>query len=123
MFTNTKRERIWILWRHRKFTERAANISDKREAEWSNTQNGLHTARIENLIIQGKHRSTYIDKVLKKWKTWGGPFTCGKELETALSESDEKCHRNILRHELIFQKHTHPVDAIARKELYNLLKH
>ena len=57
-----------------------------------------------------------------KCKSWNGPFSSVKELEASLVGSNEKKTRDILRHEITFQRITHPNDAIVRKELYLINK-
>ena len=56
-------------------------------------------------------------------QTWNGPFTALEDMESALkSMVSEKKVKEVLRHELILQKHMHPNDAIERKELYLINK-
>ena len=57
-----------------------------------------------------------------KCKSWNGPFSSVEELEGSLVGKDEKKTKEILRHEITFQKITHPNDAIIRNELYLINK-
>lgn len=82
----------------------------------------VKTSHLEKLLEEGRKRNDYADRVLVKCKSWNGPFTSVKELEDSLLGSNEKKIRDILRHEITFQRITHPHDAIARKELYLINK-
>ena len=57
-----------------------------------------------------------------KGKSWNGPFSSVEELEGSLVGKDEKKTKEILRHEITFQKITHPNDAIIRNALYLINK-
>ena len=97
-------------------------LLDQREEEWDAVQRGIKVRHLESLIQKGKNRENYIDKVLAKCKTWGGPFTKTDEMKVVLTKEDEDGQRKILRHEIVFQKATHPNDALLRKELYLINK-
>ena len=97
-------------------------LLDQREEEWDAAQREIKVRHLESLIQKGKNRENYIDKVLAKCKTWGGPFTKTDEMKVVLTKEDEDGQRKILRHEIVFQKTTHPNDALLRKELYLINK-
>ena len=71
---------------------------------------------IKTLIEKGKKRDNYIDKVLAKCKSRGGPFVCIKEMKAVLDGKSDDDQRKILRHKITF--HTHPNDALEMKEMY-----
>ena len=93
-------------------------ILDKREDVWYKEQRELRAKNIEALIEQGKNRENYVDKVLAKCKSWGGPIVSVEEMKAVLDAKSDNDQRKILRHEITFQKATHPNDALERKELY-----
>ena len=65
-------------------------VLDKREQEWYDQQKRLKKNKIEEFLERGKHRDNYIDKVLVKCKSWGGPFLCTDELKAVISgKSDD----------------------------------
>ena len=78
----------------------------------------LKKNKIEELVERGKHRDNYIDKVLAKCKSWGGPFLCIDDMKAVISGKSDDDQRKILRHEITFHKSTHPNDALIRKKLY-----
>ena len=57
-----------------------------------------------------------------KCKLWNGPFSSIEEVEGSLVGKTEKKTKEILRHEITFQKITHPNNAIIRHELYLINK-
>ena len=44
-------------------------------------------------------------------------------MEAAFEQENEEGQKRILRHEITFQKSTHPSDAMLRNELYLINKH
>ena len=82
----------------------------------------MYRFHLEKLLEEGRKRNDYADRVLVKCKSWNGPFLSVKELEASLVGVNEKKAREILRHEITFQRITHPNDAIIRNELYLINK-
>ena len=74
------------------------------------------------MVERGKHRDNYIGKVLAKCKSWDGPFLCIDDIKVVISGKSDDDQQKILRHEIAFQKSTHPNDALIRKELYLINK-
>ena len=70
------------------------------------------------MLERRKHRDNYIDKVLAKCKSWGGPFLCIDDMKAVISGKSDDDQRKILHHKITFKKSTHPNDALIRKELY-----
>ena len=106
----------------KKVSNSLKTILDQCEYEWYKEQKKVHTSHLEKLLEEGRKRNDYADRVLVKCKSWTGPFSSVKELEASLVGSNEKKTRDILRHEITFQRITHPNDAIVRKELYLINK-
>ena len=74
------------------------------------------------MLERGKHRDNYIDKVLAKCKSWSGRFLCIDDMKAVISGKSDVDQQKILRHEITFQKSTHPNDTLIRKELYLINK-
>ena len=77
---------------------------------------------MEKLLNDGKTRENYVDKVLAKYKSWNGPFLTIDELKLVLAKEKDDRQRTILRHEITFQRETHPSDVLVRKDLYMINK-
>ena len=97
-------------------------ILDQREYDWYKEQKKIQTSHLEKLLEEGRKINNYADRVLVKCKSWNGPFSSVEELEFSLVGANVKKTREILRHEITFQRITHPNDAIIRKELYLINK-
>ena len=81
-------------------------LLDQREQVWDAEQREVQVQHLKNLVAKGKNRENYIDKVLAKCKTWGGPFLQTDTLMVALKKEDEDGQQRIIRHEITFQKST-----------------
>ena len=105
-----------------KISNSLKTILDQREYDWNKEQKKVKISHLQKLLEDGRKRNDYADRVLVKCKSWNGPFISVEELETSLLGADNKKTREILRHEITFQRITHPSDAIIRKELYLINK-
>ena len=74
------------------------------------------------MLATQKCRDYYINKVLAKFRSCGGPFLCIDDMKAVISWKSDDDQRKILRHEITFQKSTQPNDAFIRKELYLINK-
>lgn len=91
------------------------------EGVWVSEQNKHQVKRLESKQNKFKNHKSYVNKQLSLCKTWGGPFTSIDEMETVL-QSHGDIETKVIRTELIYYKHTHKPDVIARPELFKLNK-
>ena len=78
--------------------------------------------KTEELVERGKHCDNYTDKALTKYKSWVGLFLCIDDMKSVISGKSDDDQLLILHQEIIFQKSTHPNDALIGKELYLINK-
>ena len=106
----------------KKIERELQTLLDQREKNWYQHQKEIGAQHLEKLLNDGKTRENYVDKVLAKCKSWNGPFLTIDELKCALARENDDRQRTILRHELTFQRETHPSDVLVRKDLYLINK-
>ena len=88
---------------------------DQCEYNWYKDIKKVQISHLEKLLKDGRKINDYADRVLVKCKSWKGPFSSVEELETSLVGANKKKTREILRHEITFQRITHPSNTIIRK--------
>lgn len=100
-----------------------AKALDVMEKKWTAAQKAKKKEKIKHNIEKRQRHNDYIDVVLKKCKTHGGPLTSSEEMQTFLSQySGDKNMKSYLRQEVQYQKLTHPRDSDARPHLYKVNK-
>ena len=87
---------------------------DEMESVWNKQQQDLQLEHL-NMSAKKKQRSNdFIDVVLSKCKLHGGPVTNAEEVK------DIPKNKSFLRHEIQYQRVTHPKDVIIRPNLYKV---
>ena len=104
-----------------KVTKILAKTLDKKEKEWMEKQKVLSNEKLEKSCRAALKAVEYVHILLKKCKTWKGPFTNVHELEDCIiSTTDDGTLKAILRTEVAYHKHTSPHDFKTPPQLYRL---
>ncbi len=104
-----------------KVTKSLAKTLDKKEKEWMEKQKVLSKEKLNKNCRAALKAVEYVHILLKKCKTWRGPFTNVHELEDrVISSTDDDTLKAILRTEIAYRKHTSPHDFKTRPQLYRL---
>ena len=89
------------------------SVLDEREQVWYDAQKKLQVEHIEQLIQKGKSRDDYLDRVIAKCRSWDGLCRSIEDMNACLSGKSIDEQRTVLRHEITFQKFTHPTDGVV----------
>lgn len=98
-------------------------VLDDQEQRFIEIQKEIMEDKIRSHVTAAEKLEERSNNLLKKCKTWGGPWTEFSEFKSAVSRmKDEVELKKIIRNEILFKKVTCPRDFEKRKALYKVNK-
>ena len=104
-----------------KFEKNVFKQLDLMETDWTKQQKDEYTKRIAKMKLEEDKRHKFIDLVLQKCKSHGGPLTTVEELSELMNKKlPEKDLKSALRLEMQYRQSISIKDVESRPDLYKV---